>query len=539
MKPVSLADISYEQGLVLLSLRKEAMDAGDISRMPVEALNNSYVLSPGLDKSSAFSMAGLGSSLKSLPSTASNYFKSMPAHQRNALLATAGGATLGGLGGALTTDPEKKKNRWRNALIGALSGGALGGGISLAASPQLQKDIVSGAGKGLDYFKGKIEELTAAKPEAPKGKGGPQRSDIPKQVYEGTSPPEAAAPPKPEPPKPTNEFEFREIIESASPEDQKRLVTDYPELLRQYAKRKAAEGSGDIPEQALAAITDPQVLQDLGIAGGGAAALRLVPKSVDAPISDDQRRISQDVLQRRIALEGRRPGGGTTELDPGKAQAAMEQAVPGMSREQVHAVGEKLDPDSPAMRLAMQSGDQEALLEKIKNTPPEKLIEQLQGKLSPDQMKSLLTEQFNLTDAQVSDLLTAQGSSKIQQRMSEGATPKDIAKEIAPGRFKTPLEARQAATQGVIEYFSRNGQQISDKEAKAIVESFLTDRQGFFRKLLAATPSAASTGARGAGLGALLTGLFGLGDYAARRAGETGSEGLDKIIQEALGVEGQ
>ena len=534
MKPVSLADISYEQGLVLLSLRKEAMDVGNISRMPAEALNNSYVLSLGLDKS-AFSMSDLGSSLKALPGTASNYFKSLPAHQRNALLATAGGATLGGLGGALTTDPEKKRNRWRNALMGALSGGALGGGISLAASPQLQKDIVSGAGKGLDYFKGKIEELTAAKPEAPKGKGGPQRSDIPKQVYEGTLPPETAAPPKPAPSKPTNEFEFRSIIESASPEEQKRLAKDYPDLLMQYAKRKASEGSGDIPEQALAAITDPQVLKDLGIAGGGGLAYRLGREPAATPIPDDRKEISQDALQRRIGIEANRSGGGTPTLNPGKAQVAMEQAVPGMSREQAKAVGGKLDPDS----LAMLSGDQEALLEKIKSTPPEKLIEQLQGKLSPDQMKSLLTEQFNLTDAQVSDLLTAQGSSKIQQRMAEGATPKDIAKEIAPGGFKTPLEARQAATQGVIEYFSRNGQQISDKEAKAIVESFLTDRQGFFRKLLAETPSAARTGARGVGLFALLTGLFGLGDYAARRAGETGSESLDKIIQEALGVEGQ
>ena len=44
MKPVSLADISYEQGLQLLALRKQAMAAGHIQRMPSEALANSFPL---------------------------------------------------------------------------------------------------------------------------------------------------------------------------------------------------------------------------------------------------------------------------------------------------------------------------------------------------------------------------------------------------------------------------------------------------------------------------------------------------------------
>ena len=121
MKPVSLADISYEQGLELLSLRKQALDSGEAKRLPSEVLRKSQMLQSIGEKAAAE-----GGFLDNITSS----FKNMDPGVKRTLLSGATGAGLGALGGAFADN----KNRLRNALMGGIAGGALGGGIGLATN---------------------------------------------------------------------------------------------------------------------------------------------------------------------------------------------------------------------------------------------------------------------------------------------------------------------------------------------------------------------------------------------------------------------
>ena len=111
MKPVSLADITYEQGLQLLVLRKMAMDEGRIRRMTPEALANTFTLfDVGCDFSekAAFSLD--------------------PDTQR-ALLTGLAGTCLGAAAGIGNEFITGRRRYAKGALLGGVTGGALGAGL--------------------------------------------------------------------------------------------------------------------------------------------------------------------------------------------------------------------------------------------------------------------------------------------------------------------------------------------------------------------------------------------------------------------------
>jgi len=140
MKPVSLADISYEQGLKLLTLRKQAMDAGHIRRMTPEALANALPLA-NIGRSFAEKAAegGLLDSLKSGIEGAgrgiTTQWNNLDQASRNALLSGAAGTGLGALAGLGSAYTSGEGNYLSRALRGGLAGGAVGGGLGLALNP--------------------------------------------------------------------------------------------------------------------------------------------------------------------------------------------------------------------------------------------------------------------------------------------------------------------------------------------------------------------------------------------------------------------
>jgi len=111
MKPVSLADITYEQGLQLLVLRKMAMDEGRIRRMTPEALSNTFTLFDvgcGFSEKAAFSLD--------------------PDTQR-ALLTGLAGTGLGAAAGIGNEFITGRRRYAKGALLGGVTGGALGAGL--------------------------------------------------------------------------------------------------------------------------------------------------------------------------------------------------------------------------------------------------------------------------------------------------------------------------------------------------------------------------------------------------------------------------
>jgi len=164
MKPVSLADLSYDQGLQLLSLRKQALDQGQAERMSPEQLSDSYPLrrlgDATLEKAAEFDLQQIGSSiqqglgsLKDSVQGLNQQFDSSIQQGLGSLKDSAQGLNLGerwsgldpalqaglvgtgvgagaGLGSAAL---QGRGNYLRNALMGGVAGGAVGGGLGLAA----------------------------------------------------------------------------------------------------------------------------------------------------------------------------------------------------------------------------------------------------------------------------------------------------------------------------------------------------------------------------------------------------------------------
>lgn len=186
MKPVSLADITYEQGLKLLALRKQAMDQGRIRRMTPEALANTLILrdighdyaeksAEGNFLDSLKSGIGqLGQQAQSGLSQAKNYFQNLDPASRNTLLAGLAGTGLGaatGLGQAVMSGDD---NYLTSALRGGVAGGALGGGLGLAMNPGVAEKLY-GQGRGIvdqvkQQAKSKPEQTAANAPAAPANK---------------------------------------------------------------------------------------------------------------------------------------------------------------------------------------------------------------------------------------------------------------------------------------------------------------------------------------------------------------------------------
>jgi len=142
MKTVSLADISYEQGLQLLALRKQAMDAGQVRRMTPEALANTFPLrSIGQATIEKLAEGGFLDSLKSGIKNVGDKYQSIDPSVRKALLSTAAGTGLGAAAGVGSAYRKGDKNYGRNALRGGIAGAAIGGGLGLALNPQLTSKL--------------------------------------------------------------------------------------------------------------------------------------------------------------------------------------------------------------------------------------------------------------------------------------------------------------------------------------------------------------------------------------------------------------
>ena len=172
MKPVSLADISYEQGLQLLALRKQALDSGKLTRMPSEALANSF---PLRDIAHAYAekladdtlMDRLKSGIKSVGTQVQTKLQggvnqlgeglqgvkgrwdSLDEPTRTALTAGLAGTGLGAATGVASAVRRGDRRYGRSALRGGLAGAAMGGGLGVALTPGLADKVQS---KGSDLI---------------------------------------------------------------------------------------------------------------------------------------------------------------------------------------------------------------------------------------------------------------------------------------------------------------------------------------------------------------------------------------------------
>ena len=172
MKPESLADISYEQGLQLLALRKQALDSGKLQRMPPEALATSF---PLRDIAHAYAekladdtlMDRLKSGIKNVGTQAQaklqggvnqlgeglqgvkGRWDSLDEPTRTALTAGLAGTGLGAATGVASAVRRGDRRYGRSALRGGLAGAAMGGGLGLALTPGLADKVQS---KGSDLI---------------------------------------------------------------------------------------------------------------------------------------------------------------------------------------------------------------------------------------------------------------------------------------------------------------------------------------------------------------------------------------------------
>lgn len=123
-----LADISYTDGLKLLYLRKQALDAGKLPRIPKDILDQTNILSAihtNYEKK-AFDLV--------------SRFNELPIEAQRGLMGTGIGGGVGALAGLLSNRKKDTKSNLRKALGGGLSGAALGGGIGVL-SPMLDSVI--------------------------------------------------------------------------------------------------------------------------------------------------------------------------------------------------------------------------------------------------------------------------------------------------------------------------------------------------------------------------------------------------------------
>ena len=169
MKPVSLADITYEQGLQLIVLRKQALDSGKVRRMPKEALDSNYPLhaigTQVLEKvAEGGFMDGIGKSLSSGLSGAKDWFGKLDPTVKSTLIGGGLGAGTGLAASAMNRD-----RHWlRNALMGGVAGSAIGGGIGVARNPGAADKIRD----KLTGFAESFNNKDAPKPTAEAAPGG-------------------------------------------------------------------------------------------------------------------------------------------------------------------------------------------------------------------------------------------------------------------------------------------------------------------------------------------------------------------------------
>lgn len=198
MTPVSFADISYDQGLQLLALRKQALDAGQIRRMTPEALANTFMLRDTGDRfvekvADDGLLAKLKSGIENLGQRASAGWGGLDAATKNVLKSTAIGGGLGagaGLGKAMLSGED---SYGRNILRGGAAGAALGGGLGLALSPDAVDNTYDRVRKLYEQHAKPKEEASAPTPasstEAASAPTRPTYAQI-KDEFPGSSPAE-------------------------------------------------------------------------------------------------------------------------------------------------------------------------------------------------------------------------------------------------------------------------------------------------------------------------------------------------------------
>jgi hypothetical protein len=203
MKPVSLADITYDQGLQLLALRKQAMDSGRIRRMTPEALANTFPLNAigqslvekladdGLLESLKTRIGGLTSQLGAGAQGLKDQWSKLDPSARQALATSLAGAGAGAATGAVSAKRRGAKGVGRSAIRGGLAGAALGGGLSLALNPGLADKAQGKAQAILERAQAQAKPSADAAPAAP---AAPSASDISKlTATANSSTPELAA----------------------------------------------------------------------------------------------------------------------------------------------------------------------------------------------------------------------------------------------------------------------------------------------------------------------------------------------------------
>lgn len=133
MAQTSLADLSLSDALESLAFRKQALDAGEVERIPADLLTQTDVF------------RAIGSRIAEKQASAQK--RAFQPDMQQTLAMTGGGALLGGIGGLATARPGRRS--WRNAMEGAVAGAALGGGASLvdqAAGTNLGRQAATALG---------------------------------------------------------------------------------------------------------------------------------------------------------------------------------------------------------------------------------------------------------------------------------------------------------------------------------------------------------------------------------------------------------
>lgn len=133
MKPVSLASMTYEEGLQLLQMRKEALDSGEAKRLPAEVLGDSFFLRDAGNEMLQEKQAA-PDWLQNLGKT----WNKQPLAMKSTLIGGGLGA-LGGLGKTVMDDEDD--SYFNNMLTGGLAGTALGGGLGLAMDSKTRGNI--------------------------------------------------------------------------------------------------------------------------------------------------------------------------------------------------------------------------------------------------------------------------------------------------------------------------------------------------------------------------------------------------------------
>ena len=152
MKPVSLADITYDEALKTLEMRKQALDSGQARRLPYSVLADSYFIRDASaavlrEKQAAGFLGSLGRAFN----------KIAPSRTAKSALIGGGAGLLGGFGKTLMDEDDD--NYAGNMLTGGLGGAALGGGIGFALDPKTQES----AAKRIAAF-GESKSTSPSKP---------------------------------------------------------------------------------------------------------------------------------------------------------------------------------------------------------------------------------------------------------------------------------------------------------------------------------------------------------------------------------------